>query len=108
MPGAGAFRSCSAASSGRSECGCGARSTRRPPTNAPRRRRRLPQHPRADGSSLPALAVAIFGGSAPFIAVYLIDRFGSPLAPTFYLMAAAVVSTIVIAMMRETAHEPLG
>jgi MFS transporter, MHS family, proline/betaine transporter len=55
-----------------------------------------------------ALAVAIFGGFAPFISVYLIDRFGSPLAHTFYLIAAAVVSTIVIAMMRETAHEPLG
>ena len=55
-----------------------------------------------------ALAVAIFGGFAPFIAVWLIDRFGSQLAHTFYLMAAAVVSTIVIAMMRETAHEPLG
>jgi len=55
-----------------------------------------------------ALAVAIFGGFAPFIAVWLIDRFGSPLAHTFYLIAAAVVSTIVIAMMRETAHEPLG
>jgi MHS family proline/betaine transporter-like MFS transporter len=55
-----------------------------------------------------ALAVAIFGGFAPFISVYLIDRSGSPLAHTFYLMAAAVVSTIVIAMMRETAHEPLA
>jgi MHS family proline/betaine transporter-like MFS transporter len=55
-----------------------------------------------------ALAVAIFGGFAPFISVYLIDRFASPLAHTFYLIAAAIVSTIVIAMMRETAHEPLG
>jgi MHS family proline/betaine transporter-like MFS transporter len=55
-----------------------------------------------------ALAVAIFGGFAPFIAVYLIDRFNSPLAHTFYLIAAAIVSTIVIAMMRETAHEPLS
>jgi MHS family proline/betaine transporter-like MFS transporter len=55
-----------------------------------------------------ALAVAIFGGFAPFISVYLIDKFGSPLAHTFYLIAAAIVSTIVIAMMRETAHEPLG
>jgi MHS family proline/betaine transporter-like MFS transporter len=55
-----------------------------------------------------ALAVAIFGGFAPFIAVYLIDRFNSPLAHTFYLIAAAIVSTVVIAMMRETAHEPLG
>jgi MHS family proline/betaine transporter-like MFS transporter len=55
-----------------------------------------------------ALAVAIFGGFAPFISVYLIDKFASPLAHTFYLIAAAVVSTIVIAMMRETAHEPLA
>jgi MHS family proline/betaine transporter-like MFS transporter len=55
-----------------------------------------------------ALAVAIFGGFAPFISVWLINRFDSPLAHTFYLIAAAVISTIVIAMMRETAHEPLG
>ena len=55
-----------------------------------------------------ALSVAIFGGFAPFISVWLIDRFNSPLAHTFYLMAAAVISTIVIATLRETAHEPLG
>jgi MHS family proline/betaine transporter-like MFS transporter len=55
-----------------------------------------------------ALAVAIFGGFAPFISVFLIDRFASPLAHTFYLIAAAVISTIVIATMRETAHEPLS
>jgi MHS family proline/betaine transporter-like MFS transporter len=55
-----------------------------------------------------ALAVAIFGGFAPFISVWLIDRFGSPLAHTYYLIAAAIVSTIVIATLRETAHEPLG
>lgn len=55
-----------------------------------------------------ALAVAIFGGFAPFISVWLIDRFNSPLAHTFYLIAAAVVSTIVIATLRETAHEELS
>ena len=55
-----------------------------------------------------ALAVAIFGGFAPFIAVWLIDRFGSPLAHTFYLIAAAVVSAVVIWNLRETAHEELG
>ena len=55
-----------------------------------------------------ALAVAIFGGFAPFISVWLIDRFNSPLAHTFYLIAAAIVSTIVIATLRETAHEELG
>jgi MFS transporter, MHS family, proline/betaine transporter len=55
-----------------------------------------------------ALAVAIFGGFAPFIAVWLIDRFASPLAHTFYLIAAAIVSTIVIVTLRETAHEDLA
>src|SRR6185503_1562356 len=55
-----------------------------------------------------ALAVAIFGGFAPFISVWLISTFNSPIAHSFYLMAAAIVSTIVIATLRETAHEPLG
>ena len=43
-----------------------------------------------------ALAVAIFGGFAPFISVWLISTFDSPIAHSFYLIAAAIVSTIVI------------
>jgi MFS transporter, MHS family, proline/betaine transporter len=54
-----------------------------------------------------ALAVAIFGGFAPFISVWLIDRFQSPIAHVFYLIAAAMVSTLVILSLRETAHEDL-
>jgi MHS family proline/betaine transporter-like MFS transporter len=54
-----------------------------------------------------ALSVSIFGGFAPFISVWLIDRFASPLAHTFYLIAAAIVSTAVIWSLRETAHEEL-
>jgi MHS family proline/betaine transporter-like MFS transporter len=54
-----------------------------------------------------ALAVSIFGGFAPFISVWLIDRFGSPLAHIFYLMAAAIVSTAVIWRLPETAHDEL-
>src|SRR5262249_34635580 len=54
-----------------------------------------------------ALSVAIFGGFAPSISIWLIEKFNSPLAHTFYLMAAAVVSTLVIANLRETAHEDL-
>ena len=55
-----------------------------------------------------ALAVAIFGGFAPFISVWLISTFNSPIAHSFYLVAAAIVSTIVIWTLRETAHEELG
>src|SRR6516225_5647634 len=54
-----------------------------------------------------ALAVAIFGGFAPYISVWLIDHFASPTAHVFYLIAAAVVSTVVIAGLKETAHDDL-
>lgn len=55
-----------------------------------------------------ALAVAIFGGFAPFIATWLIRTTGSPMSPTYYVMAAALVSFLVISSFRETAHSPLG
>lgn len=54
-----------------------------------------------------SLAVAIFGGFAPYIATWLIATSGSPLSPTWYLIAAAVVSTLVIARLPETAHHDL-
>jgi MHS family proline/betaine transporter-like MFS transporter len=54
-----------------------------------------------------ALAVAIFGGFAPFISEALINGFNSPTAHVFYLIAAAVVSTIVIVRLKETAFDEL-
>ncbi len=53
------------------------------------------------------IAVAAFGGTAPFIATYLISRTGSNFAPGFYLIAAAVVTLIVVSTMKETYGEPL-
>jgi MHS family proline/betaine transporter-like MFS transporter len=55
-----------------------------------------------------SLAAALFGGFAPFVATWLIARTGSPLAPTWYVIGAAVVSAITIATQKETAHEALG
>lgn len=55
-----------------------------------------------------SLAVAIFGGFAPFIATWLIGRTGSPLSPTWYVIAAAVISTLVILRLPETAHRDLA
>jgi MFS transporter, MHS family, proline/betaine transporter len=54
-----------------------------------------------------ALSVAIFGGFAPFISVWLIARFGSPTVHSFYLMASAAASAVVIATMPETAFDDL-
>jgi MHS family proline/betaine transporter-like MFS transporter len=55
-----------------------------------------------------ALAVAIFGGFAPYISVWLIERFGSPTVHTYYLIAAAVISTAVIWTLKETAFDELA
>jgi MHS family proline/betaine transporter-like MFS transporter len=54
-----------------------------------------------------ALAVAIFGGFAPYIATWLIRETGSPIAWVYYVMAAAVVSGVVIYRLEETAFRPL-
>ena len=54
-----------------------------------------------------SLSTAMFGGFAPFVATWLIAATGSPVAPTLYLIVAAVASGLVILRMRETAHEAL-
>ena len=53
-------------------------------------------------------AVAIFGGFAPFIATWLVRETGSPYAPAAYLIAAAVITGIVVIRTRETAFAPLS
>ena len=55
-----------------------------------------------------ALATAIFGGFAPYVATWLIRATGSPVAWVFYVMAAAIVSGVVILRLDETAHRPLA
>ena len=54
-----------------------------------------------------SLSVALFGGFAPYIATWLIHATGSPLSPTYYLSATAIISGAVIYGMRETAHDEL-
>jgi MHS family proline/betaine transporter-like MFS transporter len=53
------------------------------------------------------LSVTIFGGFAPFVSAWLVKETGSSVAPSYYVMAAAVVSFTVIARMPEKAHDPL-
>ncbi len=53
------------------------------------------------------VAVAVFGGFAPFIAIALVQWTGNPIAPTFYVMSAALVSTLVILRVTDRTHMPL-
>ncbi|MBX9408711.1 MFS transporter [Pseudomonas baetica] len=53
------------------------------------------------------IANAVFGGTAPFIATWLIQLTGSKMAPAWYLLAAAAVALIAMLASRETAHKAL-
>lgn len=53
------------------------------------------------------LAVALFGGTAPFIATYLISATGSSLSPVIYVVVAAVITLIFVIRMKETHREAL-
>ena len=54
------------------------------------------------------VAVAVFGGFAPFISTWLIRETGSAVAPAIYLIAAAVITGIAVLRTRETAFTPLS
>lgn len=43
-------------------------------------------------------SVMTFGGTAPFIATFLIDRTGNVIAPAFYLVAAAAATALTLAL----------
>ncbi|MFJ7882992.1 MFS transporter [Pseudomonas sp. NPDC096917] len=53
------------------------------------------------------IANALFGGTAPFIATWLIQLTGNKMAPAWYLLAAAAVALIAMLASRETAHKAL-
>lgn len=52
-------------------------------------------------------SVAIFGGTAPYVATWLTDRTGNELAPAYYVIIAAIVSFATVLTMRETSARPL-
>jgi len=52
-------------------------------------------------------ANALFGGTAPFVATWLIDVTGSSMAPAWYLVAVSVLALTAMLGTRETAFEAL-
>ncbi len=60
-----------------------------------------------------AIGVAVFGGVAQPYVTWLIKATGSPMAPAWYMMAAAGVGIVAMSLMKETRptpmiEEPLG
>jgi MHS family proline/betaine transporter-like MFS transporter len=61
----------------------------------------FPTETRSVGMSLGySISVTIFGGFAPFVSTWLIDITGDKLAPSFYLMATALLSLGALLVVR--------
>lgn len=54
------------------------------------------------------LAYAVFGGTAPFIATFLIKITGDPLAPAYYLAVASLIALAGAWKLPETSRSPLS
>lgn len=52
-------------------------------------------------------AVAIFGGTAPFIIQGLITLTGNDMMPAYYLMATSAIGAVAIYFLKESAQKPL-
>ncbi|MBT8769272.1 MFS transporter [Metapseudomonas boanensis] len=53
-------------------------------------------------------ANALFGGTAPFVATWLISQTGDKMAPAWLLVIAAGVALLAMLMIKETAHKALA
>lgn len=53
------------------------------------------------------LSVAIFGGSAAYVATWLIDATGSPLSPALLVLCTGLIATLSVLTLRETAGQRL-
>jgi MHS family proline/betaine transporter-like MFS transporter len=53
------------------------------------------------------LSASLFGGTTPLVVTALISATGSDMMPAYYSMAASLVGVVAVAVMKETAREPL-
>ncbi|MDB5654194.1 MAG: family transporter [Tardiphaga sp.] len=54
-----------------------------------------------------SLAVALFGGFAPFIATFMIQQTGNLIAPTYYGLLCAAITIFTLPRMRDPTNLPL-
>lgn len=53
------------------------------------------------------LATAIFGGTAPLLAIWLIAETGSSISPAYLLIASGIITLLAVVPMKETSHSAL-
>ena len=63
----------------------------------------MPAHVRSTGIALGYnVPVAVFGGSAPFIASWLINETGDVASPMYFFLLTAAIALVGVAMLRPT------
>ena len=69
----------------------------------------LPTSVRTSGINLGiSIAAIVAGGSAPYIATWLMTYTGSPTSPAWILIIAGLISFLVLLRIKETAGRPLA
>jgi len=69
----------------------------------------MPTRVRYSGVALGFNLAAILGGATgPYIATWLVQATGNPIAPGFYIMAVAAIGLATLATVPETARRPLA
>ncbi|HEY7578982.1 MAG TPA: MFS transporter [Acetobacteraceae bacterium] len=69
----------------------------------------MPTRVRYSGVALGFNLAAILGGATgPYIATWLVERTGNPLAPAFYIVLVAAIGLATLATVPETARKPLA
>jgi MHS family proline/betaine transporter-like MFS transporter len=68
----------------------------------------FPKHVRATGIALTyVVSASFFGGFSPFIASWLVERSGNPLAPAWYVAAACLVSLVPVIWLKDRTGQAL-
>ncbi|MFF4796000.1 MFS transporter [Streptomyces sp. NPDC001276] len=68
----------------------------------------FPARTRYTGASISYnLAFTLFGGTAPLLSIFLIERTGSTIAPAWYVAGVSVAALLVIARMTETSRRSM-
>ncbi len=68
----------------------------------------FPPHIRVTAVSISYnLCFAVFGGTSPMVATWILSRSGSDISFAWYLSAMAAVSLVAAILLKETAHKPL-
>ncbi|WP_371483776.1 glycine betaine/L-proline transporter ProP [Kitasatospora sp. NBC_00315] len=68
----------------------------------------FPTHIRYGGMSVGFnVSVSLFGGTTPLVVTALINATGNRMTPAYYMMAAAVIGAVAVALTPESARRPL-